>query len=107
MKFTLKTSLFITATFLTAVVAFGKAHHSLRSSASFEAPIQTVIVTGKRMSEDEKLAYDVEHGLIQTVVVVGKRLSPAEKAAMLREELTEQAIAKQESKRVRRADFRG
>lgn len=46
------------------------------------APIQTVTVSAKRMTEAEKLAYDHETSMMQTVVISAKRLTPAQKAAM-------------------------
>jgi hypothetical protein len=46
------------------------------------APIQTVTVSAKRMSEAEKLAYDQETSMVQTVVISAKRLTPEQKAAM-------------------------
>ncbi|MFZ6799585.1 hypothetical protein [Undibacterium sp. Di24W] len=49
------------------------------------APIQTVTVSAKRMSEAEKLAYDQETSMMQTVVISAKRLTPAQKAAMTAE----------------------
>jgi len=46
------------------------------------APIQTVTVSAKRMSDAEKFAYDQETSMMQTVVISAKRLTPAQKAAM-------------------------
>ena len=46
-------------------------------------PVQTVTVTAKRMSDEDKLAYDLElsqMAVTQVVVVHGKRLTAAEKA---------------------------
>ena len=46
------------------------------------APVQTVTVLHARMTEAEKLAYDQESAMMQTVVITAKRLTPEQKAAM-------------------------
>jgi hypothetical protein len=46
------------------------------------APVQTVTVRHARMTEAEKLAYDQESAMMQTVVITAKRLTPEQKAAM-------------------------
>lgn len=49
------------------------------------APIQTVTVSAKRMSDEDKLAYDLEMSqmvVTQVVEIRAKRLTAAEKAKM-------------------------
>lgn len=51
-------------------------------------PVQTVTVSAKRMSDEDKLAYDLELSQMvvsQVVEVRGKRLSAAEKAKIAAE----------------------
>ncbi|GGX20411.1 hypothetical protein [Undibacterium macrobrachii] len=52
------------------------------------APIQTVTVSAKRMSDEDKLAYDLELAQMtvsQVVEIRAKRLTAAEKAKMAAE----------------------
>jgi hypothetical protein len=52
------------------------------------APVQTITVSAKRMSDEDKLAYDMEMAqlvVMQVVEVRGKRLTAAEKARMASE----------------------
>ncbi len=66
-------------------VAFQSASHariSTLASATASAPVAQVIIEGKRMSADEKLAYDEAALGIARVEIVGKRLSQEEKLAM-------------------------
>ncbi|MFZ6816845.1 hypothetical protein [Undibacterium sp. Ji22W] len=52
------------------------------------APVQTVTISAKRMSDEDKLAYDLEMAqmvVTQVIEIHAKRLSAAEKAAMVAE----------------------
>lgn len=60
--------------------------------ASAQTPqIASVTVTAKRMSTEQKLAFDHENQGIQTVVISTKRLSPEQKLAMAQEDQAMQA----------------
>lgn len=50
-----------------------------------DVPIQSVTVSAKRMTDEDKLAYDLEMSqmaVTQVVEIHGKRLTAAEKASM-------------------------
>ncbi|MBR7799428.1 hypothetical protein [Undibacterium fentianense] len=52
------------------------------------APVQSITVSAKRMSDEEKLAYDLEMSqmvVTQVVEIRAKRLTAAEKATMTAE----------------------
>jgi hypothetical protein len=49
-------------------------------------PVQQVVVEGKRMTDDEKLAYDEATLGIARVEIIGKRLTRDEKLAMQNED---------------------
>lgn len=55
------------------------------------AQIASVTVTAKRMSAEQKLAFDLENQGFQTVVISTKRLSPEQKLAMAQEDQAMQA----------------
>jgi len=59
--------------------------------ASIESPIQQVVIEGKRMTSEEKLAYDLAPQEIARVEIIGKRLSAEDKLAMNAED---QLVAK-------------
>lgn len=69
---------------------------------AFEAPaspaVQTVTIIAKRMSADEKFAYDLAQAPIQTVIISAKRLSEAEKLAMDQEDANARLAAKTASR---------
>ncbi|WP_394779038.1 hypothetical protein [Undibacterium sp.] len=44
--------------------------------------VQTVTMTAKRMTTDEKIAFDTANTEVQTVVMVAKRLTAEQKLAM-------------------------
>lgn len=82
---------------LGAVFATGCAYHNAASVQAAAGQVATVTVTAKRMTADEKLAYDMQQGGdVQTVVLTAKRLTAEQKQAMLEEELRLQnTIARQ------------
>lgn len=59
------------------------------------ATAQTVVVAAKRMTEDEKIAFDTATAGTQTVVIAAKRLTAEQKLAMLQQDLRIQASAVQ------------
>ncbi|PRC95265.1 hypothetical protein S2091_0460 [Solimicrobium silvestre] len=54
--------------------------------AMTEVPVQQVVIAGKRMTAEEKLAYDLAPKEIARVEIIGQRLSADEKVAMLAED---------------------
>lgn len=74
-----------------AILAVGAAFQPVSSNANVnkqvaQAQIQTVTIVAKRMSADEKLAFDTQANGIQTVVISAKRLSPEQKLIMAQED---------------------
>ncbi|GEM_PF-2996911 len=57
-------------------------HAKNTAIASIESPIQQVVIEGKRMTAEEKLAYDLAPEGIARVEIIGKRLSAEDKLAM-------------------------
>ncbi len=88
-----------------AVFAAGCAFHNAASVQAAAEQIPTVTITAKRMSADEKLAYDMQQeGYVQTVVIAAKRLTAEQKQAMLEEDLRLQnTIARQAVRTARKA----
>ncbi|MES2105396.1 MAG: hypothetical protein V4634_15345 [Pseudomonadota bacterium] len=88
-----------------AVFAAGSAFHNAASVQAAVEQIPTVTITAKRMSADEKLAYDMQQeGYVQTVVIAAKRLTAEQKQAMLEEDLRLQnTIARQAVRTARKA----
>ncbi|MES2073866.1 MAG: hypothetical protein V4488_26165 [Pseudomonadota bacterium] len=81
---------------LGAVFATGCAYHNAASVQAAAGQVATVTITAKRMTADEKLAYDMQQGDVQTVVLSARRLTAEQKQAMLEEELRLQnTIARQ------------
>ncbi|WP_394779049.1 hypothetical protein [Undibacterium sp.] len=67
--------------------------------------IPTVTITAKRMSLEEKLAYDMQQpGYVQTVVLTAKRLTAEEKQAMADEDQRlQQLLAKRAARTAQKA----
>jgi hypothetical protein len=76
-------SILLSATLL-AFVTVAAAFH--QSEPLDHGQIQTVQISAKRMSEEQKLAYDTQGQETQTVLVVAKRLTPEQKLAMDRQD---------------------
>jgi len=55
-------------------------------SADAQSSVQQVVIEGKRMSAEEKLAFDLAPQEIARVEIIGKRLTADEKIAMLTED---------------------
>jgi hypothetical protein len=78
-----KKSILLTATLL-AIVSVATAFQ--QSEPLDRGQIQTVHISAKRMSEQQKLAYDTQGQEAQTVLIVAKRLTPEQKLAMDRQD---------------------
>jgi nitrous oxidase accessory protein NosD len=83
MKTVTATAIVSTASaFLTSLVFVGIINVATTSNVSASVtPIQTVTVQAKRMSAEDKLAYDLELAQIQTVVIRQAGMTQAEKLA--------------------------
>ncbi|MDY7539752.1 hypothetical protein QN372_08440 [Undibacterium sp. RTI2.1] len=91
MKTSFKTPAIFSAALIAGVFAVGAAFQPVSSNANVntqvaQAQIQTVTIVAKRMSADEKLAFDTQANGIQTVVISAKRLSPEQKLIMAQED---------------------
>ncbi|MDE2428035.1 MAG: hypothetical protein KGM99_04860 [Burkholderiales bacterium] len=62
-----------------------------------DANIQTVTIVAKRMTSEEKQAYDQSRLPVQTVVISAKRLTAEQKLAMDQEEKMDQQKLAQEA----------
>lgn len=85
MNNSLKTGAALLSTFAIslALAAASSATDVTKNKQISNAEVQTITVTAKRMSNEQKVAYDQEqasHG-VQTVVISAKRLSPQAKLA--------------------------
>jgi hypothetical protein len=88
MKTTFKTPVAITTALVASLLALGAFTHTSASHAQANATaVQEITVVGKRMSAQEKLAFDLGDGEIQTVIISAKHLSKEQKLADLHQEL--------------------
>lgn len=99
----------LTGALVGAVFASSYAFHGVARVPVAAEQVPTVTITAKRMSADEKLAYDVQQNMqqagdVQTVVLTAKRLTAAQKQAMLEEDLRLQnTLAKRAARAVQKA----
>ncbi|MFZ6819060.1 hypothetical protein [Undibacterium sp. Ji22W] len=89
MKSTLTSKLILSAVCAVAVISAATAYQATQPSQAASSGVnitkqkmQKVTVAAKRMSVEEKLAFDLQTTGMQTVVISAKRLSPAQKLAM-------------------------
>lgn len=84
MKSTFKTTTILTTASLAAVLSIAAAFQLPATAPA--SNIASVTVSAKRMSPEQKLAFDLESQGVQTVVITSKRLSPQQKLAMAQED---------------------
>ncbi len=84
MKSTFKSATILTSASLAAVLSIAAAFHV--SAPTTASKIASVTVSAKRMSAQQKQAFDLEAQGVQTVVISTKRLSPEQKLAMAQED---------------------
>lgn len=84
MKSTFKTNTILTSASLAAVLSIAAAFHVPAPTPA--SNIASVTVSAKRMSPEQKMAFDLESQGVQTVVITTKRLSPEQKLAMAQED---------------------
>ncbi|MFZ6645548.1 hypothetical protein ACO0LO_07525 [Undibacterium sp. TJN25] len=82
----------LVAAIVVAVSASGCAYQATTSQQA-NAGVQTVTVTAKRMSTEEKIAYDTANTTAQTVVMVAKRLTAEQKLAMAQQDIVQASAA--------------
>ena len=97
MKSTHKTSAMLTSASLAAVLSVAAAFHVPASSTATN--IASVTVSAKRMSAQQKLAFDLDVQGIQTVVISTKRLSAEQKLTMAQEDRAMQVAIAQKHTR--------
>ncbi len=90
---TFKSSVIVATALLAAVFASGCAFQSAAQQQVAASAVQTVTITAKRMTTDEKIAFDTANASAQTVVIAAKRLTAEQKLAMLQEDMHIQASA--------------
>jgi len=90
---TFKFGVIAASALVAAVFASGCALHATAPQQVAAGQVQTVTITGKRMTTDQKIAFDTANTGTQTVVIAAKRLTAEQKLAMLQEDLHLQASA--------------
>jgi hypothetical protein len=91
MKTTFKTTTILTSAALAAIFSVAAAFQIPATVPAQAAEIASVTVTAKRMSAEQKLAFDLENQEMQTVVISTKRLTAEQKLAMAQEDQAIQA----------------
>ncbi|MFZ6645550.1 hypothetical protein ACO0LO_07535 [Undibacterium sp. TJN25] len=89
---TFTSGIILASALVTALFASGCAYQATAQQQA-STSVQTVTVTAKRMTTDEKIAYDTANTTAQTVVMVAKRLTAEQKLAMAQEDMRLQASA--------------
>jgi hypothetical protein len=89
----MKTSRAMLLAGLFAMVAVSGAASAYQVRAN-TAAAQTVTISAKRMTIEEKRAFDLQSSGFQTVVISAKRLTPEQKAAMEKQDREWQADAR-------------
>ncbi|GGC95501.1 hypothetical protein [Undibacterium terreum] len=94
----------LTGALVGAVFVAGSAFHNAAGVQAQAEQIPTVTITAKRMTNEEKHAYDMEQlqqqaSVEQTVFITAKRLTAEQKQAMLEEELRLQSTIAKEAMR--------
>lgn len=79
MKSTIKNSLILSIALCAGVAAVSQAFTA--ETRSTQAEIQTVSIVAKRMTEQEKIAFDTESAEVQQVIVAARRMNAEEKFA--------------------------
>ena len=97
MKSTLTSKVVFAAVSLAAAMSVAtayQAHQDNRASATPQQKIQKVTIAAKRMSPEEKLAFDLQSTGMHTVVISAKRLTAEQKLAMDAQDRAWQTAAK-------------
>ncbi|MFZ6741798.1 hypothetical protein ACO0LC_01050 [Undibacterium sp. JH2W] len=81
---TFKTGLILSTALLTGALAITAAFTQGNAEASMN--IASVTISAKRMTEEQKLAFDAAQDITQTVLISAKRLTAEEKLTMDKED---------------------
>ncbi|HTD06200.1 hypothetical protein [Undibacterium sp.] len=92
-----KSGVIVATALVAAVFASGCAFQTAAQQPVAASGVQTVTIAAKRMTTDEKIAFDTANAGTQTVVLVAKRLTAEQKLAMLQEDMHIQASATRRS----------
>ena len=80
---TFKSGLILSTALLTGVLAISAAFTQGKAEASQNVTsVASVTITGKRMTEEQKIAFDATQNATQTVFISAKRMTDEEKLAM-------------------------
>lgn len=79
-----KNSVILSAALLTGALAINTAFNQVNATES--SHIASVTIVAKRMTEEQKLAYDAAQNTVQTVLISAKKLTGEQKLAMDRED---------------------
>ncbi|MFZ6679447.1 hypothetical protein [Undibacterium sp. Tian12W] len=80
---TFKSGLILSTALLTGALAITAAFTQSKAEASMNvASIASVTISAKRMTEEQKMAYDATQNAMQTVLISAKRMTDEEKLAM-------------------------
>ncbi|BBB69882.1 hypothetical protein UNDYM_5629 [Undibacterium sp. YM2] len=77
---TFKSGLILSTALLTGALAITAAFTQGKAEASMN--IASVTISAKRMTEEQKMAYDATQNAMQTVLISAKRMTDEEKLAM-------------------------
>ncbi|MFZ6708387.1 hypothetical protein [Undibacterium sp. TC9W] len=77
---TFKSGLILSAALLTGALAITAAFTQGKAEASMN--VASVTISAKRMTEEQKMAYDATQNAMQTVLISAKRMTNEEKLAM-------------------------
>ncbi len=77
---TFKSGLILSTALLTGALAITAAFTQGKAEASMN--VASVTISAKRMTEEQKMAYDATQNAMQTVLISAKRMTDEEKLAM-------------------------
>ncbi len=77
---TFKSGLILSTALLTGALAITAAFTQTKAEASMN--VASVTISAKRMTEEQKIAYDATQNAMQTVLISAKRMTDEEKLAM-------------------------
>ncbi|MFZ6760965.1 hypothetical protein ACO0K9_27480 [Undibacterium sp. Ji50W] len=86
---TMKNGLILSTALVTGVLAIGSAFTQVQAQDS--AALQSVTIVAKRMSEEQKIAFDTEQDPAHVVMISAKRLTAEQKLVMDREDQFERS----------------
>jgi uncharacterized membrane protein YkvI len=82
MKTALNSKVIVTVAAVAAAISLVAAFQASKKVQMPANEIQTVTVSAKRMTVEQKMAFDLQSTGMQTIVISAKRLTPAQKNAI-------------------------